>query len=134
MSANGSAAIDLPEISLAGRVVIVAGAGGGGIGTAITGLAARAGATVVAVSRSKENLAAHVEPLAAQGLPVIPLSADASTDEGVAAILEQARTAPGELHGLVKVAGGAPAPAAGGGAPRAPPGGPGGGGRAKDSQ
>ncbi|WP_067862894.1 SDR family NAD(P)-dependent oxidoreductase [Nocardia shimofusensis] len=95
------------DFGLAGRVVIVAGAGGGGIGTAITRLAARAGATVVAVSRSKENLATHVEPLAAEGLPVIPLSADASTDEGIATILEQAKNAPGELYGLVNVAGGA---------------------------
>lgn len=107
MSDNASGIPGLPEIDLTGRVVIVAGAGGGGIGTAITRLAARAGATVVAVSRSKENLATHVEPLAAAGLPVIPLSADASTDEGVATILEQAKRASGDLYGLVNVAGGA---------------------------
>ncbi|WP_051027745.1 SDR family NAD(P)-dependent oxidoreductase [Nocardia higoensis] len=107
MSDHASGIPGIPEIGLAGRVVIVAGAGGGGIGTAITRLAARAGATVVAVSRSKENLATHVEPFAAQGLPVIPLAADASTDEGIATILEQANNAPGDLYGLVNVAGGA---------------------------
>lgn len=95
------------DLGLTGRVVIVAGAGGGGIGTAVTRLIARAGATVIAVSRGKENLATHVEPLAADGLPVIPHAADASTDEGVASILERARTADGELHGLVNIAGGA---------------------------
>lgn len=95
------------DLGLAGRVVVVAGAGGGGIGTAVTRLIARAGATVIAVSRGKENLATHVEPLAAEGLPVIPHAADASTDEGVASILERARTAGGELHGLVNIAGGA---------------------------
>ncbi|MEU0538572.1 SDR family oxidoreductase [Nocardia sp. NPDC005978] len=96
-----------PGFGLDGRIVIVSGAGGGGIGTAVTRLVAAAGATVLAVSRSPQNLAEHVEPLAAQGLPVIPLAADASTDEGVATVLEHARRTPGQLHGLVNVAGGA---------------------------
>ncbi|RSN57899.1 MULTISPECIES: SDR family NAD(P)-dependent oxidoreductase [Actinomadura] len=94
-------------LGLDGRVVIVSGAGGGGIGTAVARLAARAGATVVAVSRSPENLEKHVGPLAAAGLPVVPVAADASTDEGVAAAMEAAVKAPGELYGLVNVAGGA---------------------------
>ncbi len=46
-------------------------------------MVAEAGATVVAVSRSKENLDEHIAPLAAGGLPVIPVSADASTDDGI---------------------------------------------------
>ncbi|WP_280260693.1 SDR family NAD(P)-dependent oxidoreductase [Nocardia abscessus] len=92
---------------LTGRIVIVAGAGGGGIGTAVTRLIARAGATVIGVSRSKENLGAHVEPLAAEGLSVVSVAADVGTEEGVATVLEHARAAPGELHGLVNVAGGA---------------------------
>ena len=61
---------------LNGRIVIVSGAGGGGIGTSVTKLVAEAGATVIAVSRSKENLATHIEPLAAQGLSVIPVAAE----------------------------------------------------------
>lgn len=98
---------DLPHLSLAGRVVVVSGAGGGGIGTTITAMAARAGATVVAVSRSAENLDRHVAPLTAEGLPVVPVAADAATDEGVAAVLDAARRADGQLYGLVNVAGGA---------------------------
>ena len=47
-------------LRLDGRIVVVSGAGGGGIGTTVTRLAAQAGATVVAVSRSKENLDEHV--------------------------------------------------------------------------
>ena len=43
-------------LSLTGRVVIVAGAGGGGIGTTVTRLVAEAGATVIAVSRSTVRL------------------------------------------------------------------------------
>ena len=92
------------DLGLGGRVVIVAGAGGGGIGTSVTSMAARAGATVIAVSRSAENLDKHVAPLAAEGLPVVPVAADVGTDEGIATVME--RTG-GELYGLVNVAGGA---------------------------
>ncbi|KUI40954.1 oxidoreductase [Mycobacterium sp. GA-1199] len=94
-------------LRLDGRVVVVSGAGGGGIGTTITRMAAEAGATVVAVSRSKENLDEHVGPLADQGLPVVPVSADASTDEGIATVMEQVRRTDGDLYGLVNIAGGA---------------------------
>jgi NAD(P)-dependent dehydrogenase (short-subunit alcohol dehydrogenase family) len=100
---------DTPDdlLGLTGRIVIVSGAAGGGIGTAVTRLAARAGATVIAVSRSKDNLQTHIAPLAAQGLPVIPVAADASADDGIATVIEHARQADGELYGLVNVAGGA---------------------------
>ncbi|UUO02676.1 SDR family oxidoreductase [Mycolicibacterium novocastrense] len=94
-------------LRLDGRVVVVSGAGGGGIGTTITRMAAEAGATVVAVSRSKENLDEHVGPLADQGLPVIAVSADASTDDGIATVMEQVRRTDGDLYGLVNIAGGA---------------------------
>ncbi|WP_416565937.1 SDR family NAD(P)-dependent oxidoreductase [Nocardia testacea] len=92
---------------LDGRVVIVSGAGGGGIGTAVTRLVAEAGATVLGVSRGAENLAKHVEPLAGEGLKVIAVQADAGTDRGVATVLEAARRAEGDLYGLVNIAGGA---------------------------
>ena len=92
---------------LDGRVVVVSGAGGGGIGTTVTERVARAGATVIAVSRSTENLDRHITPLAEQGLDVIAVPADASTDEGIATVLAATRRAGGNLHGLVNVAGGA---------------------------
>ncbi len=94
-------------LGLDGRVVIVSGAAGGGIGTTVTRMVAGAGATVVAVSRSKENLDQHVAPLVDEGLKVIPVAADAGTDEGIDAALEAARNADGPLYGLVNVAGGA---------------------------
>ena len=94
-------------LRLDGRVVIVSGAAGGGIGTSVTRLVAGAGATVIAVSRSKDNLDRHIQPLVAEGLPVVPVAADAATDEGIAAALEHAGRADGELYGLVNVAGGA---------------------------
>jgi len=94
-------------LKMDGRIVIVAGAAGGGIGTTVTNMLARAGATVIAVSRSKANLDKHIGPLVAEGLAVVPVAADVSTDEGVALAMEQARRAKGELYGLVNVAGGA---------------------------
>jgi NAD(P)-dependent dehydrogenase (short-subunit alcohol dehydrogenase family) len=94
-------------LGLAGRMVVVSGAGGGGIGTTVTRMAAEAGATVIAVSRSKENLDEHVAPLAEQGLSVVPVSADASTDAGIATVMDHVRRTDGALYGLVNIAGGA---------------------------
>ncbi|MGW0162707.1 SDR family NAD(P)-dependent oxidoreductase [Mycobacterium sp. NPDC003323] len=94
-------------LTLDGRIVVVSGAGGGGIGTTVTRLAAQAGATVIAVSRSRDNLDTHVAPLAEAGLAVVPVAADAATDEGITTVLAAARKADGALYGLVNIAGGA---------------------------
>src|ERR1700712_3507182 len=94
-------------LGLHGRIVVVSGAGGGGIGTTGTAMGAGAGAPVVAVSRSKENLDEHVVPLARRGLSVVPVAADMSTDDGIAAVMDQVRRTDGDLYGLVNVAGGA---------------------------
>ena len=94
-------------LSLDRRVVVVAGAAGGGIGTTVTRMVAEAGATVIAVSRCRENLDDHIAPLIDQGLSIVPVAADVATDDGVAAAMEHAAGADGELHGLVNVAGGA---------------------------
>jgi 3-oxoacyl-[acyl-carrier protein] reductase len=98
-------------LSLAGRIVVVAGAAGGGIGTTVTRMVAAAGATVVAVSRGQDNLDRHLGPLAADGLSVLPVAADVSTDDGVQATMDAvtaaARRTGDELHGLVNIAGGA---------------------------
>lgn len=93
-------------LSLDARIVVIAGAGGGGIGTTIARLVAAAGATVIAVDRSADSLATHIEPLIAQGLPIRTLVADVLSDEGAAAVLDFARSTPGNLHGLVTVVGG----------------------------
>jgi 3-oxoacyl-[acyl-carrier protein] reductase len=94
-------------LRLDNRVVVVSGAGGGGIGTTVTRMVAEAGATVVAVSRSKENLDEHISPLAAAGLSVVPVAADAATDDGITTVIDQVRGVDGDLYGLVNVAGGA---------------------------
>ena len=94
-------------LGLNGRTVIVSGAAGGGIGTAVTEAVARAGATVVAVSRSPEKLDRHIGPLVAEGLPVVPVAADAGTDAGIMTTLAAAEATGAPLYGLVNVAGGA---------------------------
>jgi NAD(P)-dependent dehydrogenase (short-subunit alcohol dehydrogenase family) len=94
-------------LGLIGRIVVVSGAGGGGIGTTITSLAAEAGATVIAVSRSQDNLDEHVGPLTQRGLSVVSVAADMSTDDGIATVMDRVRQTDGDLYGLVNVAGGA---------------------------
>jgi 3-oxoacyl-[acyl-carrier protein] reductase len=94
-------------LDLRGRVVIVSGAAGGGIGTTVARMVAEAGATVIAVSRGKDNLDTHISPLVEKGLPIVAVAADVGTEDGVAAAIEQALRADGDLYGLVNVAGGA---------------------------
>jgi NAD(P)-dependent dehydrogenase (short-subunit alcohol dehydrogenase family) len=93
-----------------GRVVIVAGAAGGGIGTAITQAVAEAGGHVIAADNSASHIARDLEPLRQDGLAVTPVCADVLSEEGVAAVMAAARAAPGDLYGLVTVVGGGPPP------------------------
>lgn len=95
-------------MSLDKRVVVVAGAGGGGLGTTVTRMAAAAGATVIGVSRGRENLEQHLGPMVSEGLSVIPVAADVETDAGVATVMEAVHNTGGDLHGLVTVVGGGP--------------------------
>lgn len=62
---------------------------------------------MVAVSRGQDNLDLHLDPLIAEGLPVVPVAADIATDDGIGATMDAVRRTDGELHGLVNVAGGA---------------------------
>jgi NAD(P)-dependent dehydrogenase (short-subunit alcohol dehydrogenase family) len=59
------------------------------------------------MSRSSEKLQRYVEPLVDEGLSVVPVAADASTDEGIATVMDQVCRTDGDLYGLVNVAGGA---------------------------
>jgi NAD(P)-dependent dehydrogenase (short-subunit alcohol dehydrogenase family) len=97
-------------LQLDGRIVVVAGAGGGGLGTTVTRMAAEAGAIVIGVSRRQENLDKHLGPLIESGLPVIPVTADLETDAGVAKVMERVRATKGNLYGLVTVIGGGAPP------------------------
>ena len=98
------------RLRLDGRTVIVAGAGGGGIGSATARAVAEAGANVVAVDLHDAPLDALVTSLAADGLAVTPVAADARTEAGVDRIVTSAVDAHGAVHGLVNIIGGAYAP------------------------
>ncbi|MFC9981078.1 SDR family NAD(P)-dependent oxidoreductase [Gordonia sp. NPDC127522] len=95
------------DFDLHDRVVIVAGAGGGGIGTAVMRRVAQAGATVIAVNRTLEHMVEYADELIAEGRQVYPVTADVSTEPGIAKVMQRAADARGELYGLVNVAGGA---------------------------
>ncbi|UUU20563.1 SDR family NAD(P)-dependent oxidoreductase [Streptomyces sp. DSM 40750] len=90
--------------SLEGRVAVVTG-GSSGIGKAVTGALARAGASVVIVARKEAELTATVDELAADGCRAAWVSGDLSTRVGVRAAAEQAAQAFGEPDILVNSAG-----------------------------
>jgi NAD(P)-dependent dehydrogenase (short-subunit alcohol dehydrogenase family) len=90
--------------SLEGRVALVTG-GSSGIGRAIAGALARAGARVVVLARKEAELAATVEELTAQGCRAAAVSGDLSTRDGVRAAAEGAAAVFGEPDILVNSAG-----------------------------
>jgi NAD(P)-dependent dehydrogenase (short-subunit alcohol dehydrogenase family) len=93
------------RIRLDGKVVVVSGAGGGGIGTATVRAMGEAGAAVVGVDLTHERL----EPTTAalDGIRFTAVTADVTTDAGVAHVIERTLDAHGAVHGLVNVVGGA---------------------------
>ncbi|MFI6061632.1 SDR family NAD(P)-dependent oxidoreductase [Streptomyces sp. NPDC051286] len=90
--------------SLDDRVAVVTG-GSSGIGRAIAGALARAGAGVVIVARKESELTATVDDLTANGCRAAWVSADLSTRDGVRAAAEQAAEVFGEPDILVNSAG-----------------------------
>ncbi|WP_427924923.1 SDR family NAD(P)-dependent oxidoreductase [Streptomyces sp. cg40] len=90
--------------SLDGRVAVVTG-GSSGIGRAVAGALARAGAQVVVVARKEAELAATVDELVADGCRAAWASGDLGTRDGVRAAAEAAAEAFGEPDILVNSAG-----------------------------
>ncbi|WP_406332531.1 SDR family NAD(P)-dependent oxidoreductase [Streptomyces sp. NBC_00203] len=90
--------------SLDGRVAVVTG-GSSGIGRAIAGALARAGASVVVVARKEAELTATVAELTTDGCRAAWVSADLSTRDGVRTAAEEAAGAFGEPDILVNSAG-----------------------------
>ena len=91
-----------PVADLTGTAVIVAGAGGGGIGTSSCEAALRAGADVVAVDRSPDEL----DTLDSLPRPVAKVQAELTDPDAPAAIVQAALDAYGRIDGLINVAGG----------------------------
>ncbi len=92
-------------LDLTGRAIVVAGAGGGGIGTAICGWLAEAGASVVALDNRPEALAVVEAVLEKAGGNHLARVVDVRDRAAVDAAVAEAATL-GRLHGSVHVAGG----------------------------
>lgn len=90
------------RLNLSGRAVVVAGAGGGGIGTAVCRFLAEAGSPVVAWDRDPERLAVAEHAVRDVGGPHQFVVVDVGDADAVAGAVRAA----GPLHGLVHVAGG----------------------------
>ncbi|QEH81512.1 SDR family oxidoreductase [Sphingomonas sp. C8-2] len=89
-------------IDLGGQIHVVAGAGGGGIGTSACLLLARAGATVLAVDKTDLGCASATEALAQYGPQHRVVQADLTDEAALADALADA----GPVRGLVNVVGG----------------------------
>ncbi|MHA3793938.1 SDR family oxidoreductase [Sphingomonas sp. YL-JM2C] len=89
-------------IDLGGQLHVVAGAGGGGIGTSACVLLARAGATVLAVDKTDLGCASAVEALEPHGPRHRVVQADLADEAALADALAEA----GPVRGLVNVVGG----------------------------
>ncbi len=95
-----------PRLGLNGRTVVVAGAGGGGIGTAICGLLAEAGVAVAAIDLDRDRLAPAEAAITAVGGRGAYLAADVRDAAAVEQAVSDAVAQLGPLHGLVHVVGG----------------------------
>lgn len=100
------------RIRLDGRLVVVSGAGGGGIGSETARAMGEAGATVLAVDLRSEPLDELQADLAADGLEIVPVVADITTDDGLARVgaAIDSLASDGGVHGLVNVVGGSLVP------------------------
>jgi len=94
-------------LGLVDRTIVVVGAGGGGIGTAIACELARAGAHVTAVDVDRARLDLAVSAVASAGGHCTPEVVDARDGDAVDSLFDRADAGRG-LFGLVNVVGGLP--------------------------
>jgi NAD(P)-dependent dehydrogenase (short-subunit alcohol dehydrogenase family) len=94
------------RMNLAGRVVVVAGAGGGGIGTAICRLLADAGAAVVALDVDQGRLTTATRAIEEAGGDHAAVVTDVRDADAVERAIDEGAARLGRLDGLVHVAGG----------------------------
>ena len=91
------------SIRLDGRTVVVAGAGGGGIGTASAVLLAQAGARVIAVDRSPRGREHAEAALAATGGTYRIVDCDLGDRQAVATMIAEAEAKEGPVRGVLNV-------------------------------
>ena len=94
------------RLDLTGKVIVVTGAGNGGIGTGVAKLLAEAGASIMGLDVSKEKFAALDEALAGTPGPHAQRVIDARRPEDVEGAIQAAVDELGPLWGLVHVVGG----------------------------
>jgi NAD(P)-dependent dehydrogenase (short-subunit alcohol dehydrogenase family) len=94
------------SIDLNRRAYLVAGAGGGGIGTAICAMLAEAGATVVAIDKTEIGRDIAAKAMASFGDSHLVLDADLTDVAAVEAMLAEASSRAGAIRGAVNVVGG----------------------------
>jgi gluconate 5-dehydrogenase len=95
----------LELFSLANRVALVSG-GGGGIGSALAEAFAAAGARVVVAGRTREPLDAVVSRIEAAGSQGLAVSADVTREEDAARLVEEAIERFGRIDTVVNAVGG----------------------------
>ena len=93
-------------IDLTGKVILICGAGRGGISGATARAAARAGATIVALDREQSLLDEVAEDVAALGGSVHTLLVDLADEEQCEAVVDQVVAKYGRIDGVANVAGG----------------------------
>lgn len=95
-----------PLVDLTDHVVVIAGAGGNGIGTACAVMAARAGARVIAIDRSSQGRDQVGAALAETGVNWRVVDCDLFNPVDVATTFADIATRDGPIRGLVNVVGG----------------------------
>jgi len=95
----------LDVFSLAGRVVVVTG-GGGGIGSALAEGMAGAGARIAVVGRTRETCEATVERVRAAGSEGVAITADVTSEADCDRMVEEALGAFGRIDAIVNAVGG----------------------------
>jgi NAD(P)-dependent dehydrogenase (short-subunit alcohol dehydrogenase family) len=94
------------QIDLSGRVMLVCGAGNGGIGAAVTRGLAACGARLVAVDRTQELAEEIAEEVRAGGAEVLALGVDLMNPAACGTVVVRAAEHFGQLDGVVNVVGG----------------------------
>jgi NAD(P)-dependent dehydrogenase (short-subunit alcohol dehydrogenase family) len=95
------------ELSVGDRTVVVAGAGGGGIGTAVSAALVSVGATVLGLDVDREALAVTERAVVDDASRFVPVVVDVTDAAAVDSALAALAALP-PLHGLVQVVGGMP--------------------------